>query len=327
MTDNVFLADQVPGDASKNEFLLATIVTANSTDGTVTLQLDGMTEANQKSYKTLSSAWPLATNDRVVLMKKSGTYVVMGKVGPASGGGGIPDPTGIDADAWRIALGLGDASGHLPITTGQGGTGNTSGVMDKAMKALAIPTATVDNTSTSSAYTVTVTDFANESALRDGMVFMLYNNKATAGSSATLNVNGLGAKPIYDAFGTAVGSYFEKDSMFLMWYNASFVTTSGTGCWFAGSLTDRNWPTLTTLRAIAIPASGQSVSYNLSGMYSQYELVRWNFSSSPEYNPPVNLSWSTHSGYFTITNNGGTTSETIRPTFIYPLGRSATSRT
>lgn len=68
--------------------------------------------------------------------------------------------------------------------------------------------------------------------------------------------------------------------------------------------------------AFSIPASGSSVSYNMTGMTNEYELVKWNFSSSPENIPPVNLTCTTYDGYFTVTNNGGTTSETIKPMFI-----------
>lgn len=68
--------------------------------------------------------------------------------------------------------------------------------------------------------------------------------------------------------------------------------------------------------AFPIPSAGSSVSYNMTGMTNEYELVKWNFSSSPENIPPVDLTCNTYNGYFTITNNGGTTSETIRPMFI-----------
>lgn len=68
--------------------------------------------------------------------------------------------------------------------------------------------------------------------------------------------------------------------------------------------------------AFSIPASGSSVSYNMTGITSDYVLVKWNFSSSPENIPPVDLVCTTYNGYFTITNNGGTTSETIKPLFL-----------
>ena len=80
--NNLFLLEQEP--VQRSEFLLATIATADSASGTVTMILDGMTSAMQKSYKTLSGAWPLEVGDRVVVMKMSGTYVVIGKIGSAS---------------------------------------------------------------------------------------------------------------------------------------------------------------------------------------------------------------------------------------------------
>ena len=70
--------------------------------------------------------------------------------------------------------------------------------------------------------------------------------------------------------------------------------------------------------AFSIPASGGSVSYNLEGLTASHELARWNFSSSAENEPPVDLSWYTYDGYFTITNTSGSTSETIQPVFVLP---------
>ena len=61
-----------------------------------------------------------------------------------------------------------------------------------------------------------------------------------------------------------------------------------------------------------------TVTVNITGLTSDHQLVRWNFSSSPENAPPVDLAWETFDGYFTITNNGGTTSESITPVFILP---------
>lgn len=68
--------------------------------------------------------------------------------------------------------------------------------------------------------------------------------------------------------------------------------------------------------AFSIPAPGASVSYNMVGLTDEYELVKWNFSSSPENVPPADLTCDIYNGYFTITNNSGTTTETIKPLFI-----------
>lgn len=72
--------------------------------------------------------------------------------------------------------------------------------------------------------------------------------------------------------------------------------------------------------AFTIPNAGASVTYSMSGLTSDHQLTRWNFSSSAENNPPTSLSWSTASGSFTITNNGSTTTETIKPVFMKPAG-------
>lgn len=78
--------------------------------------------------------------------------------------------------------------------------------------------------------------------------------------------------------------------------------------------------------AFPIPASGSSVSYSMSGLTAEHQLVRWNFSASAENAPPANLSWNTYSGYFTIANTGGTTSESIQPVFALPKDVAITSR-
>lgn len=60
------------------ELLLATVGSYNSANGT-TIKLDGQNYANAKYYKRLSSYTP-AAGDRIVVMKDSGTYVILGKV-------------------------------------------------------------------------------------------------------------------------------------------------------------------------------------------------------------------------------------------------------
>lgn len=70
--------------------------------------------------------------------------------------------------------------------------------------------------------------------------------------------------------------------------------------------------------AFAIPASGSSVSYDMPGMTSEHRLILWCFSSSAENSPPASLTCNTYNGYFTITNDGGTTSETMQPVFAIP---------
>lgn len=72
--------------------------------------------------------------------------------------------------------------------------------------------------------------------------------------------------------------------------------------------------------AITIPGEGvaNAKRFNMTGITADHVLVRWNFSSSAENNPPVSLQWTTENGYFEITNLSGTTSETIQPVFALP---------
>lgn len=79
---------------------------------------------------------------------------------------------------------------------------------------------------------------------------------------------------------------------------------------------------------VNIPSSGQSSTWTIPGLTANHRLVVWGFSSSGENAPPCNLSWET--GYnnvenqFRVTNDGGTTSETIRPIFVLPTDTTAT---
>ena len=67
--------------------------------------------------------------------------------------------------------------------------------------------------------------------------------------------------------------------------------------------------------AVSIPVVGTPVTYTVPGITADYQLVRWNFSTSAENNPPASISWTTGSGTVTFTNNGGVTDETIQPVF------------
>lgn len=58
-------------------FYLATVGSTNSSG--VTLIFDGTSTATTKRYKRLASYSPTA-NDRVLAVKISGTYVVLGKI-------------------------------------------------------------------------------------------------------------------------------------------------------------------------------------------------------------------------------------------------------
>ena len=85
----------------------------------------------------------------------------------------------------------------------------------------------VDSTSTSTAFTATVPGLTT---LTDGSTVMLRNGVVTSASGFTLNVNGLGAKPVYSnmAAATADTTIFNINYTMLFVYDSTRV--SG-GCW------------------------------------------------------------------------------------------------
>lgn len=101
-------------------------------------------------------------------------------------------------------------------------------VTSASNKTATIPTekyGVVDSTSTNAAYTVTVPNLAS---LYEGAVVYAYNNKIVNAASATLNVNSLGAKPIYYQNAVIPESRWPLGSLGIFVYNTTIVST---GCW------------------------------------------------------------------------------------------------
>ena len=95
------------------------------------------------------------------------------------------------------------------------------------IKAVAIPMGKVDSTSTSTAFTATVSGI---SALYDGVCMWLTNGAVTSAENFTININDLGAKPVYygNAATTRCTTHFQKAYTTLFVYNSSRVIG---GCW------------------------------------------------------------------------------------------------
>ena len=70
--------------ASNAEFYLATMTGGKASEG-LKIKLDGDSSGSTKSYKILQTGRePPRTGDRVLVIKLSGTYVVLGKIGQPS---------------------------------------------------------------------------------------------------------------------------------------------------------------------------------------------------------------------------------------------------
>ena len=96
-----------------------------------------------------------------------------------------------------------------------------------ADKAVSIPFAQVDSTSTSTAFTATVDGITE---LRDGVCVYLQNGVVTSASGCTLDINQLGAKPMYasNAAASGVAKVFASTYTMLFVYNSSRIEG---GCW------------------------------------------------------------------------------------------------
>lgn len=96
-----------------------------------------------------------------------------------------------------------------------------------ANKAVSIPFGQVDSTSTSTAFTATVDGITE---LRDGVCVYLRNGVVTSAANFTININNLGAKPVYNTMesATRVTNTFNVNYTVLLVYNSSRVTG---GCW------------------------------------------------------------------------------------------------
>ena len=82
-------------EEDKAEFFLATVNIWDNSKG-VTFTLDGQSEPTQKYYKMMLMCRPLKRGARVVVMKMSGTYIVLGEISNPNSWKSISDLTTSD---------------------------------------------------------------------------------------------------------------------------------------------------------------------------------------------------------------------------------------
>ena len=76
-----FQSEELDRALSSAEFYLATVTWGDSSEG-LQIKLDGDSSGSTKYYKILQTGRePPSVNDRVLVIKLSGTYVVLGKIG------------------------------------------------------------------------------------------------------------------------------------------------------------------------------------------------------------------------------------------------------
>lgn len=102
--------------------------------------------------------------------------------------------------------------------------GNSTGA---AKLTAAIPCGKLDSTSTATVMTATVPGITE---LKDGVCVFLQNGVITSASGFTLNINGLGAKPVYSSMAAATRVTTAWNSAYTMLFVYNEDRVSG-GCW------------------------------------------------------------------------------------------------
>lgn len=124
------------------------------------------------------------------------------------------------------------------LNDGSDGTAAYLETDETAYRTAAIPYGECDNTSTSTAFTATVPGIT---ALRDGVCMWLKNGVVTSATGFTININSLGAKPVYNNMAAAA----QESTIFNINYTMLFVydsTRVAGGCWvcYRGYNSDTN---------------------------------------------------------------------------------------
>lgn len=139
--------------------------------------------------------------------------------------------------------------------------------------------------------------------------------------SATLNINSLGAYAIWHGGNAYYNDFYGK----FIWNGTQFLEVTYSSDYYSGrtrySLLANKYNFAVIKQRydaspIPIPSAGTTVRYNVTGMTEYHRVVHWGFSSSPENSPPCSLTIQTYYNYFTLTNNSGSSSETISPVFL-----------
>lgn len=141
-----------------------------------------------------------------------------------------------------------------------------------AIRTASIPFGKVDATSTSTAYTATVPGITS---LYDGVACYLMNGVVTSASGFTIDINGLGALPVYSTLAAASRSttLFNVNYTLLLVYNSQRVEG---GCWDAYYGYDSNTNTIgyqVRTNSSSLPASDKFYRYRL--LFTSADGTKW----------------------------------------------------
>lgn len=211
--DNPFLIPEGAGDVIQQpkNLQLATVAGVYS-DG-LSLIPDDQTEATQKHYKFLGSAYPSpAVGDRVVVMKMSGTYVVVGSLGVTSS---LPEANTVYAGpasgsaaaaAFRSLV-----AADLPLVPiSKGGTGQTGAYLTQEVSEIC---------TTNSDYTISSASYAQWGKLATLYVNGDFHKASTSTSDVTTAFTMVeGKRPIMTTLARAW-----RNANAILFYNGNMV--------------------------------------------------------------------------------------------------------
>lgn len=168
-------------------------------------------------------------------------------------GATYPDVPAVDLPK----AGGGMARFYDPSEINYAGSSSSGGT---AYSTQSIPYAKVDSTSTSTDFTATVPEITQ---LVDGTCVLLKNGVVTSASGFTININGLGAKPVYNSMAAAgrETTIFNVNYTLLFIYDEDRVEG---GCWvnYRGYYSDNNYvPTGYCTTAAATAAKSATCNY------------------------------------------------------------------
>lgn len=189
----------------------------------------------------------------------------------------------LDVPSWALAATkpryTADEVGALPDTTTYAESASVAG---PAKRTASIPFAQVDAGSTSTAFTASCPEITE---LRDGVCIFLMNGRVTSESGFTVNINSLGAKPVYSTLAAAsrATTLFNINYTLLLVYNSKRVEG---GCWDAYYGYDSN------SNSIGYQLRTNSTSMQTTDKFYRYRLL---FTAADnQHYVPVNTSNSTN---------------------------------
>lgn len=173
----------------------------------------------------------------------------------------------------EVQTSLGKADSALQQHQDISGKLDTTG---DAFRTVSIPWGKVDSTSTSTVYTATVPGITE---LRDGVCVMLMNGVVTSASGFTININNLGARPVYSTLSAAsrATTLFNIGyTLFLVYNTHRDPTNFPDGVWDCYYGYDSNTNTIGyQLRTNSLSLPMDSVTYRYRLLFTSPDGTKW----------------------------------------------------